>query len=631
MADLAAHAQQKATAQRTPGVEFLWLLLAPLGPIGYVLQHFGVRWVLRELVHHADWLLWSGVAVLVPTLFFAAVDYGKAIKRDYKPPSLRVRVARSIAYGLGIGLASVLGFLWWKPELVYRLAELRWNALWLLVWAAPFAWATFALCLSPHKFVAAELPTFRDGAHALAETNDFLLGVTGSNWKTGEGDQKWFYLPEKALFANLYCLGGIGSGKTSAVAKPLFEQAVFKWPKDPNRQIGIYLYDAKGNNAPYVLERARAAGREKDVIVLRPGGEWTMNLVGEGSPTALANKLVYALVAMTDQEPNSYYLKMQLEFATHTFSILSEVLGVGNFSLMQVYDFMTDEKYQAKMLDSAKPKNSISYRWFKNQWEKEDPREKLMLTKGFRADLAPFVSDDIAPTFCATKGNFPGWNSIIDDGKIVVFSMSLDEWGKLGRAMGIFCLMDVQNRLLARTTAAFRASGGNTDRLVMVFADEVWAVMNPGLAEFTAVSREARCCTLALHQGLDQVPERYRATMLGNFRTQVLLGVNDPLTLDTFSKLFGSHRVLRASKSESSGFSGVETQLLSDIKKGRVGGESLSVSVSHSETDESRFTLDDILRLKPFTAVVQMFDGAETQAPTVVKLLKAHEPQNLLG
>lgn len=624
-------AQPKATSGQQPGSGLAYLIAGAVVFGAYWVQRVGPRAILAALVKHPDQLLVAAGVLLVPTVFFGSLDYGRAIRRNYEPPSMRVRVARAAAYGLGLGISSLLAFLWWKPELAFRVEQLGWNAGWLMLWAVPFAWAMFRLCLSPREFVAPELPSFQLACAALAETNDFLLGRTGTEWKTGEGDPAWFALPEKSLFANIYCLGGIGSGKTSAVAKPLFEQAVFKWPKNPKRKVGVFLLDAKGNNAPYVLERARAAGREDDVIILKPGGEWTMNLVGEGDPTALATKLVSALVAMTDQEPNSYYLKMQTEFAMHTFSVLSEVLGAGKFTLLDVYDFMTDEQHQAKVLEQAKPRGSLSYRWFQNQWAREKPDEKLMLTKGFRADLAAFVSDAIAPTFCATEGKFPGWDSIIDEGKIVVFSMSLDKWGKLGRAMGIFCLMDVQNRLLARTTDEFREAGGNTDRLVMVFADEVWAFMNPGLAEFTAVSREARCCTVALHQGLNQVPPMYRDTMLGNFRTQVLLGVNDPLTLETFSKLFGTHKTLRASRSESSGFSGVQDQLLSDVKKGRAGGESLSVSVSHSETDEARFSLDDILRLKPFHAVVQMFDGSTTQPPRVVKLLKSHEPENVLG
>ncbi|NTX67641.1 type IV secretory system conjugative DNA transfer family protein [Myxococcus sp. CA051A] len=433
------------------------------------------------------------------------------------------------------------------------------------------------------------------------------------------------------MFANIYCIGGIGSGKTSAVAKPLMDQAIFKFRGDKVRKPGIFVLDAKGNNANYVRHRAKQAGREADVVIIKPGGEWSFNPLGEGTPNALASKLVAALEVMSDQESHSYYKKMQLEFATATFQVLQDALGVGKFSIMDLYRFTTNNEFQKKMLDAAKPKGSIGYNWFVDQWSQEKVEEKLQLTKGFRADLMKFVQDDMAPTFCRTDANFPGWKSIIEEGRIVVFSMSLDKYGALARAMGIFTLIDFQSQMLARTTPEFRDAGGNGERLVLAFADEVWAYMNPGIAEFTSVSRESRCCTVALHQGLDQVAEKYRGTITGNFRTQVILAVNDLLSMDTFAKLFGTHKVLRASRSESTGYSGVEKDLLTDHMSAREGGESRSVSVSYSEVDEPRFSTDDILRLPPRSAVVQMFDGEFTHHPRLVHLLPNYREENRIA
>lgn len=621
----------------------LYLVVGVIGLLGYYLDRLPPGTVRSALLGKPSRLAVLAGILLAPVVLFAAFDFLRAQHRSYVPPSARVQVVRSIFYGGSLLVAQCLLAVSWRPAL-FDLAVRKQDLVLPLLGGAAIAYSAFAwaLCFRRRTFVALALPSFQDAATALLDSYDFVLGRAGSDWKSGGGDPSWFLLPEFGMYANLYCLGGIGSGKTHTVVKPILEQALFKFPGGKRKvryagkevtaddmKVGIFLLDAKGDNAEYVLKRAKAARREKDVVVLKPGGEWSYNPLAEGNPQALALKLVAALTVMSTQEPNSYYLKMQKEFATNAFGVLADVLGQGRFTMMELWRFICESDYQTRILDEAKPKNSISYRWFANQWAKEDPREQMMLTKGFRADLSQFVTDELAPTFCKVDSNFPGWRRILNEGKIVVFSMSLDQWGDFARAMGIFCLMDFQSVCLARTTPEFRGAGGNTDRLVMCFADEVWAYMNPKLAEFTAVSRQARCCTLALHQGLEQIPEVYRATMIGNFRTPIILGINDPLSTETFSKVFGTYKDVRRSRSESTGYSGVEKQLMTDNLNARAGGESRSVSVSESEVDTPRFTADEIQRQEKFRAIVQLFDGDVVNTPKSVALVPGHEA--LLG
>jgi hypothetical protein len=568
--------------------------------------------------------------LVAPVVVLGGLDWARARRRDFEPPTVRVQVARSLAFGVALALANVLVFVALRPSLLELFLAVGRRAAVLAVLVLPYALAVWTICFRRRTFIAPDLPSFREACAALRETNDFILGRAGSEWKTGGGDPSWFVMPEKAMFTNLYGLGGIGSGKTSAIVYPLLEQALFKWASDARRKIGIFLLDAKGDNAAYVLERARHLGREKDVIVITPGGPYSYNPIGWGSATAIANKLVAALEVMTEQQSNSYYKKMQREFAENAFEVLPAVLGAGKVGMEDLYEFICTPAIQKQYLDAAASGNSRAFRWFQTQWLAEKPEEQRQLIKGFRADLSSFVREDMVGTFGTARATFPGWESIIEEGKIVVFSMSLDEYGEFARAMGIFALLDFENVMLRRSTTRFRESGGNVDRLVLCFIDEVWAYMNPRLAEFTAVSRQAKCCTLALHQSLAQVDEKYRQVILGNFRTPIVLGVNDLLSLETFSRLFGSHKVVKRSRSESAGYSGVERQLLSDAFTARMGGESRNLSVSETEVDEPRFSPDDILHLPQNRAIVQMFDGATTHDPRVVETLRIFE-QNADG
>lgn len=627
-----ATARQQVAKASTGTHPAVYILVAAIVLGSHLLSKTNPATAAQTLVRNATAVSAGGIGFLLVLLLVASFDFRASSRSNYLAPTLRVRVVRSFLVGffavLGV-LASVISA---APELPGRLLASPPFLGLLLLPIAGVAVAYDSACLRPGVIASSQLPTFKEASLALRNTNDFLLGVTGkADWKLGADEPRWFLIPERAMFTNLFALGGIGSGKTATALKPILEQALYKFPGDAGRKLGLLVIDGtKGSLTEYVHERAKLAGRQADVIEIKPGGAWTYNPVAEGTPTALATKLVAALEVMTAQESHSYYKKMQREFAENAFQILDDVLGSGRFTLKDLYNFICDSQVQSQFLEAAAPKNSVSYRWFKNQWANEDPREQMMLTKGFRADLSTFVRDELAPTFAVANPTFPGWRAFLDTGKIVVFNMDLSTWGDLTRALGIFLLMDFQRAMIARSQPSFKASGGNTERLVLCAIDECWAFMNPGLADFTAVSRESRCCTFGLTQSLGQFPLIYRDTMIGNFRTAIVLPVQDPLTLDTYSHLFGTVRVRRESVSESTGFSGVQDQLLTDTVRARQGGESRSVSVSTQEVDEPRFSPTDLLHLPKNSAAVLMFDGNSVQPSRLVKLLPSYLPENQL-
>lgn len=624
---------RKQVAQASQGVHpALYVLVAAIVLGSHQLSQTNPRAAAATLTAHAGRVGLGGGAVLALLVLLAAFDFRSSSRVTYQSPAIRIRLARAIVFGTFAVLAVLAVAVGLVPDLPLQLLTQGKLLALVILPILGVAVAYDQACLRAPEKVKTALPSFREAADVLRDSNDFLLGTTGvEDWKKGEGEQRWFIVNEKAMFTNLFALGGIGSGKTATVLKPMLEQALYKFPKDPSRKVGLFVIDGtKGSLTEHVIERAKLAGREADIVEIKPGGAWSYNPVAEGSPTALATKLVAALEVMTAQESHSYYKKMQREFAENSFQILTDVLGEGRFTLKDLYNFICDPTTQKQFLEAAAPKDSISSRWFKNQWANEDPREQMMLTKGFRADLSLFVRDELAPTFAVADSSFPGWKRFLDEGKIVIFNMDLSTWGELTRAMGIFLLMDFQRAMIARSQPSFKRAGGNTERLVLCAIDECWAFMNPGIGEFTAVSRESRCCTFGLTQSLGQFPLAYRDTMVANFRTALVLPVQDPLTMETYSRLFGTHRTMRESVSESTGFSGVQDQLFTETVRARQGGESRSVSVSTQEVDEPRFSPTDLLHLPANSAAVLMFDGAVVRPSRLVKLLPSYKPENQL-
>jgi hypothetical protein len=219
------------------------LLLVPAAILGSgglfvarYLQTHRAEEIVAEVERRPDPLLAAAGVLALPVLLFGLLDWAKVRRPDYEPPTIRVQVARSLAYGVALALANVFAFLALHPAVILRLVALRTGASFLAVLPALYALGAWFVCFRRRRFVVEELVSFREAAQALRDTNDFVLGRTGSDWKTGGGIPRWFLVPEKAMFTNLYVLGGIGSGKTSSVAYPMLEQALFKWPSRPEKK-----------------------------------------------------------------------------------------------------------------------------------------------------------------------------------------------------------------------------------------------------------------------------------------------------------------------------------------------------------------------------------------------------------
>ncbi|MFY0584333.1 hypothetical protein ACN28S_67510 [Cystobacter fuscus] len=213
---------------------------------------------------------------MAPVAVLGLGDFLRVRKRS-RPPSLRVQVARSGLYGAlsrppsaSCSSGSTLGPL-------AQFAALGWVALSPVGTAGAYALGFWWLLFKPRTFVVPELPSFAAASDALLFTNDFLIGRRRSGIRSrGPGLE---VIPELAMFTNIYCLGGIGSGKTHTVGKLLLEQALFKWPGDgevdyrtpEGRTVkvsarrmrnALFILDAaKGNMAlDLIIPRARAAG-----------------------------------------------------------------------------------------------------------------------------------------------------------------------------------------------------------------------------------------------------------------------------------------------------------------------------------------------------------------------------------
>lgn len=510
--------------------------------------------------------------------------------------------------------------------------------------------SVLALALVLHA--ALKRPSERDGGQLepyqvvverLRDTYELVLGIKRKeDWKlAATGQKEWVTLKEHSLWTNMFVFGGIDSGKTSAVAYPIVAQVMRKFPNDDDKRPSLVVLDLKGDNALRLWEFAKESGRSDEFFVVSPGNLLldaaqkpivdargrpvippdrflTWNPIGQVTVPAdvRASMLLDGVSSASDGTKHSgsseYFENVESEFLVATLQLLEGARPDRPPTLLDVYLFAYDPDLRADTIALGKEERSPAFLYFQNRFSKMKPDEQGHLISGLTAKLAKLTSASVRSTFCADPQDpfhqpFSSFLEMcVNRPSIVVFSVPEAIYSReLCRVLGIMFLRAFHNEMLQRSTSQFLASGGNGTRLVLNLVDECWAFMNKGVASFTAVSRQARVCSLYLTQSLDQIPESYRATVEGNFRTKLLMSVNDMLTLKRFEDLLGTFKECSKSTSQSSSLSAVKESVFIPGRSGK--DRSVSESVSHQEQIRPRFSLHEIEHLPRGRAILHPY------------------------
>ena len=566
--------------------------------------------------------------------------------RRLRPPRLPVYLLanRAIAYGLVLSVAAQLFLIATDNGRADHLHALLFDTttqLRALAMALVAAALAYPLWLHPLCDAGStDLEPYQRVVDRLRNTYDFVLGTEyPDDWKQAKsGSKRWVLLNEHSLWTNLFVFGGIDSGKTSSLAYPLVIQALMKCQDDDALRPSIVLLDLKGDNALRVYDFCKKMGREREFWVISPGNQildeeqrpvldkkgrpiiptsrfLTWNPIGGTAPADLRASLLLDGLASTNDGPKlggsaEYFENVEAEFLSATVQLHDQVKGAGQATLLDIYKFAYSPKKRADIVESPKAHGTAQL-YFRQRFAQMKPEDQGHLISGLTAKLSKLTSPSVKRTFCPKDGDgvrrFPGFlDLVVNRPGVIVFSVPEAIYSReLCRVLGIMFMRAFHTEVLRRSTTQFAESGGNTKRLVMNVVDECWAFMNKGVASFTAVSRQARACSVFLTQSLDQIPENYRATVEGNFRTKALLSVNDSVTLRRFEDLLGSHKEKIASTSTNASLQGVRHGVFTPGVSGKDQG--LSQSTSYSEQVRPRFSQHEIQHLPRNRAVVHLY------------------------
>lgn len=501
---------------------------------------------------------------------------------------------------------------------------------------------------------------------------------------------------EKGLVGNLHVKGGIGSGKTSTMIYPFLDQAIMKYPKplaperfkvgvsgritsdtpevdrseeDPfdralwnpyvgmklpeaqaryeelcaehdEKKWGMLVFDPKKDITKFVLQSAKAAGRENDVIILRPDAEWTYNpLATTSKELVLAETFMDGIEAVTGQTMQGYYRQTGSEWLANALSILRTVEPARttfetlltmarredmrsqwvNQAITKMRDCQRDEERHRRLgrIYRGPRVNPAAIEFFRH-WDEvdADPTQKRAVTSGIKAQAKFFVDEELRPWLCpAMPPTFKGFHEMIDKGQIVVFQMSLADYKTVSRVLGILLLMDAQSAALSRLDPE---SPINKERVIVHCIDEVASYLNGETKKFISLNRQARVINLFAHQSQGQLltdtDKGFEVSFNDNLRSKISYSAPNAIAASKESQLFGRRYLTKERYSEGSTLRGAVHEDGGDtIRAG--GGEMRSATVSMEEVERSWFDGQDFMSMETGECIVSEFDGNTTKDP----------------
>lgn len=238
------------------------------------------------------------------------------------------------------------------------------------------------------------------------------------------------YITEKALYQNILITGTIGSGKTSSAMYPFCNQLINFSCNNIFEKIGMLVLDVKGNFYKQILEYARKAGREDDVIVIELNGKYMYNPLHKPnlSPQILANRLKTILLLFSPNNSESYWID-ECEKVLAEAIKLCRLYNNDYVTFKEIHKLITLENYYLQKLNilkqlfkSGKLSKNQAYdlhsalTFFENEFTNLDPRVLSILKSEITRITNTFISSyEVLNTFSPKKEelNFLGFEDAI--------------------------------------------------------------------------------------------------------------------------------------------------------------------------------------------------------------------------
>jgi hypothetical protein len=483
---------------------------------------------------------------------------------------------------------------------------------------------------------------------------------------------RWLTLPELALYTGIFVTGGIGSGKTSAVAYPALKQLLgFRRPVKVRRPHGSVdeqdwkfsglILDEKGDFTRAAAEYCAEWGRADDLIRISPGGRWIWNVIyNPNIPTwAVGFQLGWIIRTFnkggTASDP--FWENAPRELVTEYLGLLHDAQGY--YTLHDYLEVLIDDSKQDELHARAMTRlggdegkvEDMERRWKSIQRRREGMGVNLRgsLEACARAGIDMFRQPELRRTFCPTREEyfeacpdgmlrpranvFTGFDQALDYGKVVGIEMSKYIYFDAAT----FCQVALKAQW--EDSVRRREVIGPDGRLIMpprfgeaigycptfLMADEAQLSANPMDAEFKSVCRSKRASMWELTQSHSSIKGAFGQakaadadTYFQNSMTHIYLRQSDPGSMKIIQEEVGKKIIQKTTLAVTEG--GTSSEL--SYVQGEIVHEGLGMSATKTvSTEEKPFLeIEELKRLPNNVAVVMPSNGDRTLPAAITYL-----------
>lgn len=363
---------------------------------------------------------------------------------------------------------------------------------------------------------------------------------------------------EIGQIANFACLSGEenylntvvsaakGKGKTSCIIKPFI-----RWMICHPQRMGSLILDAKGDLTSTAIQWAREVGREEDVIILDPRGDFKVRLLpGDMCAETLASIIVSAIATI-----NGGFDPREQFWIAHSEELLKYVITLVRMSEGEEHYPVNPEEInrlvgmadeQQRLLNRVEWRNdngeyqtphlrhNVEYlrRYFTLQKEL-DPRVETSITAEVRRYLKDYSGYNFARVFCpGPKEKCIDMADIFNRGRIVILSMPSCLYADTARLTGVLLKSQFYDLVGRRM---LEGSNIDSERPVFFICDEYQQYMSVGGRvgsddTFAAISRYARAgmvCAVqelgALYSAAGPHKEDAATNLILNFQNHIIM------------------------------------------------------------------------------------------------------------
>ncbi len=478
-------------------------------------------------------------------------------------------------------------------------------------------------------------------------TDDFMLVVGELHNKDGNmaGKPEWLIIDKNGLYTSLLVVGSTGTGKTSACAYPFLDQLISCKKNSADEKIGGLILDVKGDFWKAAMDIITKHGRLDDIIIIEPDSGYFYNPIHYPSLDAkvIAERLYSAMeqVRSNDARQDSYWKDKSINLLSHCLDLLR--ICFNYVTLDGIYEIISDENkledilLYAESIASGNDLNAhdidnlkIHTGYFRgSDYAGLDERTKAIIKSESLRVCSDFVNPVYKNTFCVPKEklNFPGFQEIVNKGKIVILRMHESKYGLTGRAVGIMLKLDYFRTVLNRVYNAVTDRSINMKRPVLFICDEYQNYVTSGEiesdSEFFARCRQSKAVNIMLTQSYSSLKlklgsEEKLNSLIGNIRSTIWLSLSDDYSREKASKICDKEFKVKITENITEQDEGARF----NVNIGGLLSDDNTISQGTTKTMEKMpaFDTDDFANLKLNQAIYRIYSGKTVEGPGIVYL-----------